>query len=255
MSSISTMQPITSIDAIVFDCDGTLSSIEGIDELARINQVAEKVELLTKEAMGHTGINPELYRKRLDLVFPHQSQVESLGQQYFNHQVPEAAIIIQILHRLNKAVYVVSAGLKPAVRHFGVMLNIPPENIFAVDIQFDEQGKYVNFDDTSPLVYREGKRHITNHLKSKHANILHIGDGMNDFVAADLVTRFVGYGGVFYRENIAAQSQFYIKSHSLSGLLPLVLTEIEYQQLLPFELKIYNDGLKAIEEKMVIRNF
>lgn len=39
------------IDAIVFDCDATLSQIEGIDGLAKVNGVEERVRLLTEEAM------------------------------------------------------------------------------------------------------------------------------------------------------------------------------------------------------------
>lgn len=244
-------QPTSPIDAIVFDCDGTLSTIEGIDELAKLNQVGEKVQLLTKEAMDHTGINLELYRKRLNLVYPLKSQVDALGQQYFHHQVPDAAKIIQISQRLNKAVYLVSAGLKPAVTIFGKLLKIPQENIFAVDIHFDAQGQYQDFDTASPLVDYAGKRQITAYLKEKHKNILHIGDGMNDFVTSDMVTRFVGYGGVFYRKNIAEQCQYYIKSLSLAALLPLLLTSQEQQQLIPAELAIYQEGLKAIENNMV----
>ena len=134
----------------------------------------------------------------------------------------------------------------PAVSHFGNLLQIPKENIFAVGIQFDQHGHYVNFDDSSPLVYRDGKREITAQLKKQHEYIAHIGDGMNDFVTKDMVTRFVGYGGVYYRENIAAQCEFYIKTLSLAGLLPLLLTEAEYDQLLPAEKNLYAEGMETI---------
>src|SRR5690242_10076384 len=97
-------QPSSPFDAIVFDCDGTLSAIEGIDELAKSNGVAEKVESLTANAMKHTGLNVEIYRTRLDLVRPRYEQVIALGQHYFQHQVPHVSHVIQLLSRLNKAV-------------------------------------------------------------------------------------------------------------------------------------------------------
>ncbi|TAK75879.1 MAG: phosphoserine phosphatase, partial [Gammaproteobacteria bacterium] len=58
-------QPQAPIPAIVFDCDGTLSMIEGIDELAKHNGVSEAVQALTAEAMEKTGLHPDLYRQRL----------------------------------------------------------------------------------------------------------------------------------------------------------------------------------------------
>ena len=55
------------IEAIVFDCDGTLSAIEGVNELAKNSGVHQIIEELTHKAMSVAGLNPELYQKRLDL--------------------------------------------------------------------------------------------------------------------------------------------------------------------------------------------
>jgi phosphoserine phosphatase len=229
-----------------------LSSIEGIDHLAFKNGACEEVKNLTQEAMGKTGLNPTLYRKRLDLVKPTQQQVISLGMEYFTHRVPDAENIIALLKRLNKAVYIISAGLTSPVTIFGNMLQIPVSNIFAVNIEFDDQGHFLDFNHHSPLVTVDGKRQVINEIKTRHEKLAFIGDGLNDLAAADLVTRFVGYGGVFFRENIAAQCQFYIKTLSLAPLLPLVLTEAEQQSLLPAEKKLYTKGLQAIQDQQVI---
>src|SRR5437016_3271945 len=78
----------TPISAIIFDCDGTLSAIEGIDELAKNTGVSEAVQSLTAEAMGKSGLNPGLYQKRLDLTYPNREQVTALGYQYYAHKVP-----------------------------------------------------------------------------------------------------------------------------------------------------------------------
>jgi len=238
-----TWQLQTPIDAILFDCDGTLSTIEGIDELARKNGVEDIVESLTAAAMSKLGMNPEIYQRRLDLVYPTQQQVLALGHDYFAHKVPDLVEVIEVLKRLNKSIYIISAGLYPAVRIFAGLLKIPSQNIFAVPIEFDAQGLYLDFDRASPLVYSTGKRNIVSELKIQHAEIAYIGDGLNDLVAADLVTRFIGYGGAFYRENIAAQCQYYISSSSISPILPLVLTKSEFEKLTPAELKLYQRGL------------
>src|SRR4051812_47754308 len=84
--SLNAYSPTLPIDAIIFDCDGTLSHIEGIDELAKENGVGEQGVKLTEEAMGRSGMSPELYEHRLNLVLPTAAQVDTLGQLYFQHK-------------------------------------------------------------------------------------------------------------------------------------------------------------------------
>lgn len=229
--SINAWQLKTPISAVIFDCDGTLSAIEGIDELAKYNDVTDIVQRLTQDAMGKSGMNLNLYKQRLDLVQPTQQQILRLGEEYIIHHVPDIEIVIPILQRLNKSIYIVSAGLLPSVNTFGKFLNIPTENIYAVNIQFDEQGRYTTFDHESPLVNRNGKRIYVNELKQKHKEIAYIGDGLNDLEVKDLASRFIGYGGIFYRENIENACEFYLKSASMGGILPLVLTSEELSEL------------------------
>jgi len=237
--------------AIIFDVDGTLSAIEGIDQLAENNRVGDLVKSLTAAAMGEIGINPQLYQQRLDLVRPKQEQLLALGQQYYRERVLDADKVINIFQRLNKSVYMVSAGLLPAVTIFGSLLTIPKDRIYAVNILFDDQGNYLDFDRHSPLVTNDGKRQIAAQLISRHHHVLHIGDGLNDFSTHDLVTRFVGYGGVYYRQNIESLCEFYIKSRSLTALLPLSLTQAEFEQLMPDEQELYLLGIKAIQDGKV----
>ncbi len=223
--------PLIPMDAIVFDCDGTLSHIEGIDELAQVCGVGEQVKNLTAEAMGHSGINPELYRQRLDLVMPTRDQVAALGDHYFQHMAPGLLTVLKTLTRLGKAIYIISAGLYPAVVRFAHLLNIPAANVFAVDIYFDEQGRYRDFDHESPLVFSDGKCRIAAHLKQRYPQLVYVGDGLNDVATQDVVTRFVGYGGAYYRENIERMCQYYINVPSLLPLLPLCLTAEEMSQV------------------------
>lgn len=241
----------TPVSAIVFDCDGTLSSIEGIDFLAKNNGVGDVVKSLTSTAMDKSGLNPVLYQKRLDLVFPRREQVHALGHQYFAHRVPDISDVINLLKRLNKAIYLISAGVNPAVRMFGEMLQIHPDNVYAVDLSFDQQGNFLDFERNSPLINNDGKRKIVEQIKNEHPAIIHIGDGLNDIVTYDLVTRFIGYGGVAYRKNIAELCQYYITTLSFAPLVPLALTQAESENLLPEEQALYQRGLAAIEEGKV----
>lgn len=234
------------VTAIVFDCDGTLSTIEGIDVLADHNGAGGVVSELTAEAMGKTGINPSLYQKRLELVSPSYEQVLHLGDEYYANRIDYADEIIRIFKRLNKSIYIISAGISLAVKHFGTRLQVPEKNIFAVDVNFDAHGQYQSFDNKSPLTDVNGKRNIITEIKKSHPHILSVGDGLNDVETMDLVTRFIGFGGMYYRENIANLCEFYITYPSLSPLLPLALTEAECELLEPDEMKLYMKGMKHI---------
>src|SRR6185437_14983998 len=120
----------TPVSAIVFDCDGTLSTIEGIDFLAKNNGVGESVRSLTSETIENSGLNPDFYQQRLELVLPRREQVYALAHQYFSHKSSDIGDVIHLLQRLKKTIYIVSAGINPAVKLFGEMLQIQAENIY-----------------------------------------------------------------------------------------------------------------------------
>lgn len=216
-----------SIDAVVFDCDGTLTSIEGVDELARMNGVHKTIAQMTAKAMSESGLNPELYASRLDIIQPSEQQVNALSSEYYKNKTPYASEVIKIFLQLRKQVYIVSAGLAPAVKRFGQQLNVPEDNIFAVDINFDTRGNYLNFDHHSVLTFNDGKKHIVGELRSRHASIAYIGDGLNDLITVDIVNYFIGFGGFFQRQIIADHAHFYITEASLLPLLKWFVTSDE----------------------------
>lgn len=235
----------TPLDAILFDCDGTLSSIEGVDELAMSAgpEVAETVQALTAEAMGKSGINPDIYEQRLALIGPGKLAIDALAEKYFAHCTPDVIAVIALLQRLGKSIYILSAGLLPAVLAFARRLHVPEQHVFAVHVQFDAAGHYRDFDHASPLIYNDGKRQIVQQLQKQHRQMLYVGDGLNDIAVRDLVSRFIGYGGSYYRANIAEQCDYYIKEKTLLPLLPLALTLDEVNQLTQDEMEMYKRGV------------
>lgn len=237
------------INAVVFDCDGTLSTIEGIDELARQHAVGDIVQSLTDKAMNVTGVNPDLYKKRLELVAPTKDDLVSLGDIYFDHAVTDAKAVISTLASLGKTIYIVSAGLNPAVTCFGNKLSVPDENIFAVDTHFNADGSYAGYDEKNPLTSHLGKIEIVKKLKEKHGSIAHIGDGINDLVTIDLVDRFIGFGGVFHRDSIKEKCQYYVTDTTLACTLPLLLTLSEANALNPAQKELYNKCLLTQETR------
>lgn len=237
----------TPLDALIFDCDGTLCQIEGIDELAAINGVEAAVRQLTEIAMGTTGINPEMYRERLILTQPRAEQMSLIGKKYTEKLTEDVTDIISLYQRLQKKIFIVSAGLLPAVLPVAQQLKIPASHVYAVAIQFDRSGNFSGFDHHSVLIQKQGKCSVVNNILRHCPRAGYIGDGLNDCPVQPLVTRFVGYGGAYFRENIASLCNYYIAIPSMTPFLPLTLTATEYQTLTPGEKKLYQKGLHALQ--------
>lgn len=239
----------TPLDAILFDCDGTLSSIEGIDQLAESHAAGEAVKELTATAMGKTGLTADIYQKRLDLILPTRQRMDLLGQHYCKNLTPDTQAVVQLFQRLGKSVYIVSAGLVPAIAVLADQLHIPHKNIYAVNMEFDKDGNFSRYEEDSPLVQNNGKKIVVTELLKKHPRMGYIGDGLNDVVVYDLVTRFIGYGGIYYRSNIEALCEYYIRTPSMAGILPFLLAQNELDGLSPDEKSLYNKGLLSPDRK------
>lgn len=240
------------IDTFFFDCDSTLSLIEGIDVLAAMNGVYEKVQQITERCMSQTGLNLNAYRKRLALVQPDNIQLETLAKEYIIHITPGAHESINVLQHLNKKIYIISAGIKSSILPLAHHLGISEDNVFAVDVYFNPNGTYKGFNEKSHLVKRLGKPMLIKAKLAPNERSLLIGDGMSDWEARDAVTRFVGFAGLNSKQWIHDHSNFYIKNNSLLSLIPLSLTDEEIKQLSPEDYSYYQLGLKEIYNGTVL---
>lgn len=235
------------LQAIVFDCDSTLSHIEGIDELAREKGVYAEVSAITSRSMNTAGLTPAVYAERLNLIQPTDRALSDLSKHYLTHLAPGAREVIEVFKRFKKSIYIISGGFTQAVQPFSKALGIVDENIFSVALFFDAEGRYTHFDNTSPLVYQDGKKQILLKLRQKQPRMAFVGDGSTDCAAKSIATRFIGYGGCVYRPYVAERADFYIKMPSLFPLLPLCLTNTEYRDLTQLEKQFYKQGLSAIQ--------
>ena len=214
------MKPGQAFQTVVFDCDSTLSAIEGIEELAREHRA--EVEALTEEAMRGTIPLEQIYGRRLDLVRPPRGRVLALGQLYIDTLVPDAAETIAALRAEGVEVRVISGGLKPAVLTMARALGVADEAVAAVDIYFDGDGGYAGFDDRSPLAMSGGKRRVIEDWKLARP-ILMVGDGATDQETQPVVDAFAAFAGVVYRAGVVAAADYVIRERSLAPILPLAL--------------------------------
>ena len=207
---------------VVFDCDSTLSAIEGIDELAHAHR--GEVARLTDAAM--TGAIPleEVYGARLALAQPTRESVAALGRQYIDEMVPDAAEVVGALRRAAVRVRVISGGLLPAVSMLARRLGLDPADVAAVDIRFTPGGTYDDYDATSPLARAGGKRELLAEWRATSPRpMMFVGDGATDLEAKSVVDLFVAFTGVVARPNVIAGADVVVTSRSLAPILPLAL--------------------------------
>ncbi len=216
---------------VFFDCDSTLTAVEGIDVLAESVGKGQRVRILTDAAMDGQLDLSEVYDKRLRAVRPTQQQVLDIRRSYKRHIVEDAARVVTALQGLGHKVYIISGGLAEPVIEFGIYLGIPRERIRAVGLTYNElSGRWWEKGDErrylahqeGALTVSDGKAQIVRELLGEQrGRSLLIGDGYSDLLAGAAVDLFVGYGGVVARPKVQAAAPAYITCPSLAPLLPL----------------------------------
>lgn len=226
----------TSFDLVFFDCDSTLSTIEGIDELARLKGKEQRVGLLTDKAMNGDLDLAEVYGKRLQAIRPTRGQMKAVEALYYETLVPDAQAVIDALRFLHKQVFIISGGLAEPVRGFGMRLGVPSENIRAVELEYNElSGEWWRYYDPQtqhgqsyldysegPLTISSGKPKIIQELAgNRPGRRLMVGDGSSDLATRSVVDLFIGFGGVITRENVRREAEIFVAAPSLAPILPL----------------------------------
>ncbi|MEE8061461.1 MAG: HAD-IB family phosphatase, partial [Gemmatimonadales bacterium] len=139
---------------MIFDCDSTLSRIEGVEELSPEHR--SQVAALTEAAMAGEVPLEEVYGRRLELIRPSAEDVDRVGRQYIDERIPGVEGVVRKLRRAGITVRVISGGLRPAVLVLTRFLGLEDEAMAAVDLRFDPDGSYAGFDEASPLARAGG---------------------------------------------------------------------------------------------------
>lgn len=205
-------------DRVVFDCDSTLSEIEGINELAAMVGVPYEVAEMTRQAMGGEVPFEEVFARRLDIIQPHRKHLAAVGDLYTSTLVEDASLVAAALAHLHIELRLVSGGYREALLPMADELGVPHEHVHANDLYFDAHGQYTGFDAENPLSRSGGKQDVLSRLPHD-ATTMFIGDGASDVEVLPHVDMFVGYGGVERRTPVHEISPIYLHGSSLAPLL------------------------------------
>ena len=213
-----------SFDIVCFDCDSTLSRVEGIDELAKEIGLGKEMAELTDAAMNGELPLEAIYERRLSLINPDKNAVDRLAKQYVDEVVDGAVEVIQELQKKGKQVHIISGGLRQAILPLAEYLGVPIENVHAVDVRFDPDGNYQGFDTGSPLARSGGKAEICRDLSKNSLTLVMIGDGQTDLESKQAGAFFIGFGGVVERKGVRDHSDYYVAESSLYPLKDYILS-------------------------------
>jgi len=206
---------------VFFDVDSTLVTIEGIDVLACGNP---EIVRLTDAAMNGEIAVDQVYGRRLEIIRPTLADVLALGERYVASMVDGVEETIAALRAAAVDVHLVTAGIAQAIAPLAARLQLAPRAVHAVALQFDGDGKYVDFDRRSMLTRSGGKelvvRSILTRAKGKSA---FVGDGITDLEAKSAVDLFIGFGGVCVRERVRDGAQVYVAEPTLRAVLPYLM--------------------------------
>jgi phosphoserine phosphatase len=199
---------------ICFDCDNTLSSIEGIDELARIRgpELFARVEALTAEAMNGKIRLEDIFGQRLEAIRPSAGDAAAVGRRYVESVEPAAKEAIASLAAAGWTPVIVSGGFSQAIRPLADYLGVA--RVEAVDLYFAPDGSYRGYDTSSPATRSGGKAEIISRLRSELApeRVVMVGDGVSDLETRPVVDLFIGYGGFAARERVMREAAAFVVS-------------------------------------------
>ena len=213
---------VSSPKLVVFDCDSTLSAIEGIDELARVRgpEVFARVEAMTRDAMEGKIAVEDVFSRRLEIIQPRHADVAAVGDLYLEHIEPTALATIDALKAAGWTPIILSGGFRQVIAPLAKYLGIV--RIEAVDLFFDAAGNYTGFDAKFPTTRSGGKPICIEGLKREFSpgRVVMIGDGVSDLETIGGVDLFVGFGRYTERAKVKAGAKAFI--YRLSDLIPLL---------------------------------
>jgi phosphoserine phosphatase len=199
---------------ICFDCDSTLSSIEGIDELARLRgpDVFARVEALTNDAMNGKIRMEDVFGRRMEIVRPGAAEAASVGRLYVETVEPTARATLSLLAKAGWTPVIISGGFRQAIRPLADFLGVG--RVEAVELHFSPDGSYKGYAADYPTTRTGGKAEVIAALRAELGpeRVVMVGDGASDLETAPEVDLFVGFGGYVTREKVKLEAKAFVTS-------------------------------------------
>jgi HAD superfamily phosphoserine phosphatase-like hydrolase len=195
------------------DCDSTLSSIEGIDELARAKgpAVFAEVASLTDAAMNGEIPIHDVFPKRMEIIRPDRATCDHVASLYVDTIVPGAVELVAEIRARGWTPVILSGGFAPLIQPLARRLGI--DHVEAVPLYLHEDGSYAGHGSDYPTTRNLGKNEIIRAWRAAMlpCAVLMMGDGVSDLETKPDVDAFIGFGGVVDRKRIREQADYWLE--------------------------------------------
>jgi len=206
--------------AVAFDVDSTVITSEGIDELAEFLGKGAEVAALTKAAMGGKVAFRDALEARLSLLRPSRARVDAFLRERPAELTPGLERVFAALRARGAEVFLVSGGFEQMIAPVAARLCVPPANLFANRLLFEDSGEYRDFDRGALTSRDGGKAEAVLAIKARLRGsgggpdpvVVMVGDGATDLQARPPADAFVGFGGVVTRDVVRAAADLFVQS-------------------------------------------
>ena len=212
------IHPQTQIRGKLFfiDCDSTLSTIEGIDELAKArgSETFAEVVGLTDAAMNGKIPIAEVFARRMELIRPDRAVCDSVADSYLTHLVDGVEPAIHQLKQNGWIPIILSGGFLPLIEPLAKRLGI--HHVEAVPLYFNADGSYQAYGAGYPTTRNLGKNEIIREWKAamNPELVVMMGDGASDLETKPDVDLFIGFGGVVDRPLVRENCDWWLEEMS-----------------------------------------
>lgn len=207
---------------VLFDFDSTLVTIEGVDELARTNNVYPQVANLTTQAMNGEIEFEDVFSQRLQLIKPTETDLQTLANTYAKNVMPGAREVISTLTQNGIDVGIVSGGYQQAIIPLAASFGIDPDHVWAIELSPDSQGYFTRVNSGPVQPTTAGKRNFIA-AQPFTKKVAFVGDGSTDLLTQSVVDTFISFGGVCYRPHVHQGADYAISQPTLAPIIDILL--------------------------------
>ncbi len=215
---------------LFIDCDSTLSTIEGIDELAhaRGEDVFTRVVALTHAAMNGEIPLDEVFPRRMQMIRPDRETCDVVSDLYTRTVVPGIPELIRKVREEGWLPVILSGGFAPLIQPLARQLGI--DHVEAVPLYLDEAGSYKGYGESYPTTRNLGKNEVIRDWKEAvlPERVVMIGDGISDMETRPDVDLFIGFGGVVARPKVREGCDHWLTSMTrTSDIMAMIAGELD----------------------------
>ncbi|WP_150467695.1 HAD-IB family phosphatase [Francisella sp. SYW-9] len=212
---------------IIFDFDSTLIKKESLELILEPLLKGFPEKLLEIENITNLGMQGDLdfresLERRLAIASPTKQSIRDFADKYCPNLLTQGmSELVDILKHNGYQIWIFSGGLTESIEPFADYLGIARQNIFAVDISWDENDSFVSLDNSngacdSKLKAFEKAKDLIN------GEVIVVGDGYTDYqlYEAGFANKFIAYVEHVQRQKVIEVAKYH--SNNINQLKSLL---------------------------------